>query len=172
MSNSRDRQNVLGLLKLLGRVPPPPEAKQRLMIVAPAAGGGGGSPDVILAATGLTAGLVYRLAGTWGVVDTASDADGLTGVALSATSIQVAGVIARSGTAGATVYADASGGLTETDPGDPTDHGGAWVNVVGYQVDADRMLLTPRIPFRPHETKFCGADGTTAYTIITHEFAA
>ncbi len=175
MSNSRDRQNVLGLLKLLGRVPPPPERKQPLMIVAPAAGGsaGGGSPDVILAATSLTAGKVYRmLSETWGLVDDEASAAGLTGVALSETEIQVAGVIEREGTPGATVYADASGDLTETDPGTPTVHDGPWVTVVGYQLDEDRMLVVPELPYRPQEMKFCGEDGTTSYTIIVHEYAA
>lgn len=184
MSAGRDRENAAGLLKLLGLVPPAPEIEQPLDVAAAGAGGGsaGGlsawSRSITIEAA-LTPGLVYYYAAGWSALSPSVGTRAVIGVCTAyvdgdpdTSTLLLAGEYARSGTAGALLYAGAAGAITETFPGNEDDEttGAPWVWPIGWQYDATlAIILPPTEPYRPRIIRYCLADGTTQLDLTMRE---
>jgi len=187
VSRARDRLNAAAALKLLGRVPPPREVPQPLAVAAAGAGGGaaGGlaswSKTLALDGTTLSVGTAYYYNSGWTAL--APTVDQRHAVALcidavsdpAASTLLLAGEFARSGTAGAVLYVDDDGTLTETFPGDQDDEtmSGPWVWQVGWQVTSDlAIFIPPREPYRPRLVRYCLSDGVTQLDVVVTEIPA
>lgn len=177
MSQTRDRLNVASLARMR-------DGAQPIAVANAGAGGGGGgglaawvltesAPGVTLS---LGAPYVYD-AGAWAPLTSAFVGRRTVGVCVAVSSdpvgstLLIAGELDRSGTAGARLFADAAGAITEVFPGNQTDETSAapLVWAVGWQISATRALILPCDPYRPRLVTYCLTDGTTQSTIVVRE---
>jgi hypothetical protein len=188
VSNPRSRANAAALLKLLGQQAPPPEAAQPIAVAAAGAGGSGEaglaawSKSITLDGTALTVGSVYyNASGTWTSLTPAHGSRASIAVCVAASAeepvsstLLLGGELARSGTAGAPLFASDTGTVTETYPGDVTDETTAapWVWPIGWQSTADVAIILPCDPYRPRLLTLCLADGVTQLAVTLREFPA
>jgi hypothetical protein len=188
MSATRDKFNVRGLAAMLGGRPPQ-ETPQALAVAAAGAGGGSASglaawtDEIIVEGVALTVGAPYYLTGSgWSSLTSAIDERHAVGVCVASvaaegetpasSTIVVGGEFARTGTAGAAVYADDSGALSETFPGDETDEttDAPWVWAIAWQISGTRAILQQCDPYRPRRVKLCATDGSTQIEVTIREY--
>jgi hypothetical protein len=192
MSRTRDGLNTAAMRLLGGR--PPREVPQPLAVAAvansprPSASDAGGlaawSGEIVVAAT-LTADKVYWFnATTPGWAELTPDVDHRAAIAVCTavdtvadpdqSTLLLGGVFARSGTAGAPLYAGTAGAITETFPGDATDETttAPWVWPIGWQITSTLAVFIPCDPYRPRTVAICLTDGETQLDLILRESPA
>lgn len=182
MSAARDRLNARALAALGST---PSEVPGRMLSAALAAPPAGGlatwAKPLALSGSALTVGRAYYHNGSgWTALSTSVGARHPIAICTAAVSdpaastLLLAGEWARSGTAGTILYADASGDVTATYPGDEDDEttGAPWVWQLGWQITADLAIILPQDPYRPRKLTYCLADGETQLEIVTREYPA
>lgn len=180
MSQTRDRLNVASLVRMR-------DGAQPIAVANAGAGGGGGgglsawSKSLTVEAT-LSVGSVYRYSGgSWSALSPSVATRSIFGVCTAyvdgdpdQSTLCLGGEFARTGTAGASLYAGTAGAITETFPGDEdsTATDAPWVWPIGWQFTASLAVLIPCDPYRPRKLTYCLADGSTQLAITTREYPA
>jgi hypothetical protein len=183
MSLTRDILNVEALKRMVGdRVSP--DVAQAIAVCAQAAGSGPALAtrwQSIFEVTGttLTVGRAYRWSGgSWVAVTSSLGTRAAVAVCIAssgspaASTMLQAGEMDRSGTAGASIYLNATGDLTHTYPGDEDNETttAPWVWPVGWQFSSSLAIILPCDPYRPRRIKYCLIDGATQIEVVMREY--